>query len=115
MSGFERKILLQQLMWIGGGLALSVAINFGMFALLGDAAFPWNIIVLVFVFLAIGYTVQKRAMKRMGMIGDSGSGFSLFGGLKKATGSKYQCYKCSQLYRGNFCPKCGAKGGKIQF
>jgi hypothetical protein len=111
MNSIERKIILQQLCWIAGGLALSVAINFGMYSAFGDAAFPANIIVLAGIFLALGFYIQRRAMRRMGMLSGSSSGFS-FG---KAKGKGYECSRCGTLYKGVQCPKCGARGGKMVF
>jgi hypothetical protein len=33
----------------------------------------------------------------------------------KSTGKGYVCYQCSTAYKGNQCPKCGSRGGKMIF
>jgi len=96
-------MLLRQLMWITISVVVSVSINFGMYYALGDAAFPWNFVVIIGLFLLIGFMAQRRAMKKMGMLPG------------KAGKTQYQCFKCGEFYKGNVCPKCGARGGKMVF
>jgi hypothetical protein len=100
VSGSGKGFLFTQLVWIGISLVISFAVNIGMWLLLGDAAFPWNILVVVTVFIGFGYFMRARAMKKMN------------------DGSKhirYVCNKCGTDYGGTLCPQCGNRGGMVYF
>lgn len=93
--------------WIGVSLAISMLVNFLMFTFLGEAAFPWNLVIIVGLFLFLARWVARRQL--------SGKGFG-FGmqGFDKAK-LTYVCNSCSQIYKGDVCPRCGFKGGQAAF
>ena len=103
MDDIEKKAFKYNMLMLGVSLAISFSISFGMYAILGDAAFPWNLIVTIGVFIALTFFVQRRQFRKMGLLG-SGIG-------KKS----YTCYQCGTTHKMNACPKCGARGGRINF
>lgn len=107
------KAMKKMFFWLIIGIGISFGVNFGMFMLLGDAAFPWNIIVLVGIFMLLGYLVQKRELKKVGAWKDKPKGSGWF--RSKSGGRGYTCYNCGETYKGDRCPKCGARGGRMQF
>lgn len=103
MNKIEKEAMKRMILWTAIGIAISMAINFGMFALLGDAAFPWNIVVLVLAFLGIGFWYQRRMFKKMGIVGNETSKI------------EYECLDCHVTYKGDRCWRCGKRGGKAIF
>lgn len=112
---YMRKFMLRQFLFIGVGLAISFSVSIGMWYLMGDAAFPWNILIIVVLFMAMGYFVQKRQMKSAGIWKNDGPKKGSGWLSKKIVGRKYTCYNCGTDYKGDRCPNCGARGGRMQF
>lgn len=106
-----RRSMKRMVIWLGIGVALSMSINFGLFYMFGDAAFPWNIFLLVGVFMLMAYMIQKRELKKAGFSRDKKSG-GWFSGVK---GKGYTCYNCATKHKGDRCPNCGARGGRMSF
>ena len=111
-----RKLMLRQFIWIIAGLGMSFAISMGLWYAFGDAAFPWNIVILVGLFMGIGYVIQKRQLKKMGITPDKPStSAGRKSWFSKATkrGKEYTCFGCGTVHRMDKCPKCGSRGGKL--
>lgn len=110
MNGLEKRMLLMNLVFIGVGLGISLAVNLVMFALLGDRAFPWNLGVMVVIYLVFGMAIQRRMIRRA----NSGQKASFFS-LPKPEVNKYRCSNCGKSYKGDKCPDCGFHGGSVIF
>jgi hypothetical protein len=98
------------LIWTVVGIGISYGVNVGMYMWLGDAAFPWNLIVVVVLFLAISWFYIKRQMKKL----PPGASF-LGGPSDKSSELRYECSKCGFRYKGMKCPRCGNNGGRAVF
>lgn len=110
MNNLEKQMMKRMIIWTAAGIALSYAINVGMYLWLGDAAFPWNILLLVGIFLLIGYVYMKRQIRKLP------PGASFLGTSEKDSSSlKYECPTCGVVYKGKQCPRCGNKGGRAIF
>jgi len=105
MRDIEKQGIKRLIIWTFAGLGISIAINYGLFFLLGDAAFPWNFVIMIGFFLGFGIWYQRRQFKKMGMLGgnDMPANFAL------------QCLSCGTTFKGRNCPKCGSLGGKTVF
>jgi hypothetical protein len=109
MNPIEKDMMRRMIVWTFIGIGLSWGINFIMFAFFGDAAFPWNLILIIAIFLALGWAYGRRQLKKLGATGGYGNPF---------TGSNtlhYDCIKCGTTFKGNYCPKCGNRGGRAVF
>jgi hypothetical protein len=95
------------MVWIGISLGISIALS-----VLLD--FPYSLVAIIAVFLAMNYFIRRWQMKRMGM---RGAGF--FGtGQGKMFGQrsvKYACIMCGAKHNGGSCPNCGSKLKKASF
>lgn len=100
----EANFMKIMMLWIGISLAISMGVNFVMFTFLGDAAFPWNLVVIIGVFLLLA---RWMARKQISML-KGGLGFD-------ATKLSYVCSSCSAIYKGSECPRCGRRGGSVSF
>jgi hypothetical protein len=100
-----KRFLKTQMVWI----AISLAISFGLSLLL---PFPYSLVAIIGVFLAMNYFM--RQMRRMGMRGGgffgTGQG-SMFG----QRGIRYVCIMCGAKHNGGSCPNCGSKLKKASF
>jgi hypothetical protein len=107
MNPLEKQMLKQMIFWTVLGIGISYGINFVLFSFLGDAAFPWNLIVILAVFLLVGRWLIKKQLRK--------SGFGLSGFGQDKTSLSYECRSCYTSYKGNKCPKCGSTGGRAVF
>lgn len=102
-----KRFLRTQVVWIG----ISLAISFTLSILL---PFPFSLVAIIGVFLAMNYFIRQRQMRRMGMSGGGffgrGSG-TMFG----QRGIKYLCIMCGAKHNGGSCPRCGSKLKKASF
>jgi hypothetical protein len=102
-----KRFLKTQMVWI----AISLAISFGLSLLL---PFPYSLVAIIGVFLAMNYFMRQRQMRRMGMRGGgffgTGQG-SMFG----QRGIRYVCIMCGAKHNGGSCPNCGSKLKKASF
>ena len=107
-----KRFLQTQMMWIGISLAISLALSFLL-------PFPFSLVTIIGVFLAMNYYIRRWQMRRMGMMGGStsGGGFgSLFGsGGSSGGGINYVCIACGQRFKGGSCPRCGSKMKRADF
>jgi 4-hydroxybenzoate polyprenyltransferase len=112
MNTDTKRFLQTQMMWIGISLAISLALSFLL-------PFPFSLVTIIGVFLAMNYYIRRWQMRRMGMMGGStsGGGFgSLFGsGGSSGGGINYVCIACGQRFKGGTCPRCGSKMKRADF
>lgn len=106
MRDIEKRIMKQMIFWLALGVGISLCVNFIMFGALGDAAFPWNLVVQMGVAVLLLYIMMRRQLSRMH--GSGGAGIGLFGNSSEL---RYRCRQCGTVYKGSKCKACGSKGG----
>ncbi len=84
----------------------SLAVSIGLQMLL---PWPYGLITALAIFILFPLFLRRRALKRMGGLGE-GSGF--FG---QSQGVKYICLTCSNRFKGGSCPRCGSKMKRADF
>lgn len=97
-----RKSMKKTIFWLMVSLAIAMAVNFIGYYLFGDAAFPWTIVALVGIFILMSYAIQRRELQKAGL-------------LPSKSGKGYSCHNCGSQYKGDHCPNCGTRGGKMKF
>jgi hypothetical protein len=111
MNADTRNFLQNQMIWIGISIAISLTLSFLL-------PFPFSLVAIIGVFIAMNYYIRRWQMRRMGMMSSSntgGGGFgSLFGG-SKGGGINYACLACGQRFKGGSCPRCGSKMKRADF
>jgi 4-hydroxybenzoate polyprenyltransferase len=110
MNSDTKRFLQTQMIWIAISIAISLTLSFLL-------PFPFSLVAIIGVFLAMNYYIRRWQMRRMGMMGGntSSGGFgSLFGG-GGGGGVSYICIACGQRFKGGTCPRCGSKMKKADF
>jgi 4-hydroxybenzoate polyprenyltransferase len=111
MNADTKRFLQSQMIWIAISLAISLALSFIL-------PFPFSLVAIIGVFIAMNYYIRRWQMRRMGMMSNSntgGGGFgSLFGGSGEG-GINYACLACGQRFKGGSCPRCGSKMKRADF
>jgi rRNA maturation endonuclease Nob1 len=95
-------------MWIGISLAISLALS-----LILD--FPYNLVAIIAVFLAMNYFMRQRQLRRMGMTGSRGFFGTGTGTSYGQRSVKYSCMMCGARHNGGSCPNCGSKLKRASF
>ena len=95
----NRDFLLQQLMWIGISLGISLAISIFV-------PFPYSLAIIMAVFILLSFYMRKRALRRMGI---SGTTTTMFGN----SSLNYYCMSCGTKHNQAACPKCGSKMKRV--
>src|SRR6266487_1679923 len=98
----NKQFLLNQLMWIGISLGISVAISIIL-------PFPVSSVVIIGAFILLSMYMRKIMMKRMGA-GKVGGSFGSGIGSGKL---KYYCMNCGAQHNQVACPKCGSKMKRV--
>ena len=110
MNADTKRFLQSQMIWIAISLAISLTLSFIL-------PFPFSLVAIIGVFIAMNYYIRRWQMRRMGMMSGStgGGGFgSLFGG-GGGGGINYACLVCGQRFKGGSCPRCGSKMKRADF
>lgn len=105
MNKIEKNALKLMIIFTLIGVGISYGINVALFSLLGDAAFPLNLIIIVSAFLVMGFFFNRRQLKKIGALGSQNQTSSMF----------YECLECHITYKGEKCWRCGSRGGKAVF
>jgi uncharacterized membrane protein YgcG len=115
MNPDTKNFLQNQMLWIAISIAISLTLSFLL-------PFPFSLVAIIGVFIAMNYYMRRRQMRRMGMMGSNntgGGGFgSLFGrgaGGGGSSGINYACISCGQRFKGGSCPRCGSKMKRADF
>ena len=106
MNSDTRQFLQNQMVWLAASLAISFIISWFL-------PFPFSLVVIIGVYMAMGYFIRQRQMRRMGMGGGGASSFSgsffgnsLFGNQRG--GIDYYCMSCGMKHNERACPNCGS-------
>lgn len=101
----NKQFLLNQLIWLGISLGISVTISIFM-------PFPISLVTIIVVFVLLNLYMRKRMIQRMGV---GGRAPRIFGSLSSASpmfednSLKYYCMGCGTEHKQSTCPKCGSK------
>lgn|SRR5690348_9187915 len=90
----NKKFLIEQLKWIAISLVISLTISI-------IVPFPYSLVVIIPLFLAISYFVRRRALAKAGIVSGLGIGSS--------NRPSYFCMSCGNKHSQRECPKCGSK------
>jgi hypothetical protein len=91
MNPDTKNFLQNQMLWIGISIAISLTLSFLL-------PFPFSLVAIIGVFIAMNYYMRRRQMRRMGMMGIN-----------------YACIACGQRFKGGSCPRCGSKMKRADF
>ena len=110
MSSNNKRFILNQIVWLGISLAISLAISM-------IVPFPTSLVAIIGVFILLNIFMRRIMMKRAGIGGGSGRGLFGYGGGGGAGGSdsslKYYCMNCGTQHSKASCPKCGSKMKRV--
>ena len=109
MNSDTRQFLQNQMVWLAASLAISFIISWFL-------PFPFSLVVIIGVFMAMGYFIRQRQMRRMGMGGSSSFSGSFFGGSLSGNqrgGIDYYCMSCGKKHNERACPNCGSTMKRI--
>ena|ERR687887_861573 len=100
----NKQFLMNQLMWFGISIGISITISMLV-------PFPMSLVAILGVFILLNFYMRKRMMNRMrrGGVGMFGSMSSMFGD----NSLKYYCMSCGTKHREVACPKCGSKMKRV--
>ncbi len=96
----NKQFLLNQIIWIGISLGISITISILL-------PFPISLVAIVGVFILLSFYMRKMMMKRMG------SGKGIFGSGIGSDKLKYYCMNCGSQHSQAACPKCGSKMKRV--
>ena len=103
MSNNNKQFLMNQMVWFGISIAISLTISMLV-------PFPISLVTIIGVFILLNFYMRKRMMNRMrGRGGMFGSMSSMFGD----SSLKYYCMSCGTKHREAACPKCGSKMKRV--
>ncbi|NAL78874.1 hypothetical protein [Nitrososphaera sp. AFS] len=96
----NKQFLLNQIIWIGISLGISIIISILL-------PFPISLVAIVGVFILLSFYMRKIKMKRMG------SGEGIFGSGIGSDKLKYYCMNCGSQHCQAACPKCGSQMKRV--
>jgi hypothetical protein len=103
-----RAFLIQQIIWIAIGFAISLAISFLV-------PFPYSLGLMMAVFLGISYAIRAWAMRKIrrsaGHFNESIYDYIL--GFSQGKALKFYCMNCGSKHDKRECPKCGSKARRV--
>ena len=105
----RRAFLIQQIIWIAIGFALSLAISLVV-------PFPYSFGVMMIVFLGISYAVRAWAMMKIRHLGSSYFNESVYDhilGFNHGNALNFYCMNCGYKHNKRECPNCGSKARRI--
>jgi hypothetical protein len=100
----NKQFLMNQLMWIGISIGISLAISMLV-------PFPFSLVAIIGIFILLNFYMRKRMMRRMGI-----GGAGMFGSMSSMFGDNslnYYCMSCGTKHREAACPKCGSKMKRV--
>jgi hypothetical protein len=100
----RRLFIVQQLVWVAGGFAISLAISFLL-------PFPYSMGATMAVFLIISYAVRYWAIRRIKRAYSSTVSFSnnLLGSDPLERKLEFRCTTCGTSHNLRECPRCGSR------
>lgn len=97
---------MNQLMWFGISIAISITISILL-------PFPISLVTIIGVFILLNFYIRKRMMSRTG---GGGTGVGMFGSMSSMfedNSLNYYCMTCGTKHREAACPKCGSKMKRV--
>src|SRR5919198_5347277 len=103
MSNNNKQFLMNQMVWFGISIAISLTISMLV-------PFPISLVAIIGVFILLNFYMRKRMMRKMGM---GGGGLGMFGSISSSSmfgdnSLKYYCMSCGTNHKEASCPKCGS-------
>ena len=109
-SNNNKQFLLNQMIWIGVSIGISLTISILV-------PFPLSLVAIVGIFILLNFYIRDRMIRKMG-VGDSGVG--IFGSMSSSSSSmfgngilKYYCMSCGTKHREAACAKCRSKMKRV--
>ena len=105
----NKQFLIQQLMWMGISIAISLTISMLL-------PFPMSLAAIIGIFILLNFYLRKRMMKTNGM------GMGIFGAMTPTSSSSsilgetslnYYCMSCGTKHKETACPRCGSKMKRV--
>ena len=108
MSSNNKQFLVNQIIWIGISIGISLTISMLV-------PFPISLVAIIGVFILLNFYMRKRMMRKMGM---GGGGLGMFGSISSSSmfgdnSLKYYCMSCGTNHKEASCPKCGSKMKRV--
>jgi hypothetical protein len=104
MSYNNKQFLMNQMIWIGISIGISLTISMLV-------PFPFSLVAIIGIFILLNFYMRKRMMSRMG-----GGGAGMFGSMSSMFGDNslnYYCMSCGTKHRATACPRCGSKMKRV--
>jgi hypothetical protein len=101
----NKQFLMNQMIWIGISIGISLTISMLV-------PFPFSLGAILGTFILLNFYMRKRMMSRMGGRG----GVGMFGSMSSMFGENslnYYCISCGTKHREAACPKCGSKMKRV--
>jgi hypothetical protein len=101
----NKQFLMNQMLWIGISIGISLTISMLV-------PFPFSLVAIIGIFILLNFYIRKRMMSRMGGSG----GVGMFGSMSSMFGENslnYYCMSCGTKHREAACPKCGSKMKRV--
>ena len=106
MSSDNKQFLMNQLVWMGISIGISLTLSLMI-------PFPISIVAIIGIFLLLNFYLRRRMIARMGGINDSTMGAGMFNPTSTYRPVKYYCMSCGTQHKQIACPKCGSKMKRI--
>jgi hypothetical protein len=102
MSSDNKQFLMNQLIWMGISIGISLTLSLLI-------PFPISIITIIGTFLLLNFYLTRRMITRTGGINNSLMGAGMFNPTTTYGPMKYYCMSCGTQHKQIACPKCGSK------
>lgn len=102
MSSNNKQFLLNQLVWMGISIGISLTLSLLI-------PFPFSLVTIIGTFLILNFYLRRRMMRRIGSSAVMGGML----GPSNCSPMKYYCMSCGIRHKQIACPKCGSKMKRI--
>jgi hypothetical protein len=104
MSTNNKQFLMNQLVWMGISIGISLTLSLLI-------PFPISLVAMIGTFLLLNFYLRRRMMRGMGSLSSAVMG-GMFGPSNYSP-MKYYCMSCGIQHKQIACPKCGSKMKRI--
>ena len=106
MSSNNKQFLMNQMIWIGISIGISLTISMLV-------PFPFSLVAIIGIFILLNFYMRKRMMSRLGGGGRGVGMFSSMSSMFENNSLNYYCMTCGTKHRESACPKCGSKMKRV--